>query len=40
MVEVVFVENVDYVGCKEFNTLANQILDDYALTIDCVKEIS
>lgn len=25
-----FVENVDYVGCKEFNPLANQELTDYA----------
>lgn len=35
-----FVENIDYVGCKEFNTLANQDLNDFALTIDCAKEIS
>lgn len=35
-----FVENQDYVGCKEFNTLANQELIDYALTLDCAKEIS
>jgi anti-repressor protein len=35
-----FIEGVDYVGCKEFNALANQELDDYALTIDCAKEIS
>lgn len=35
-----FNEFVDYVGCKEFNTLANQELDDYSLTIDCAKEIS
>lgn len=35
-----FEENVDYVGCKEFNTLANQELIDYALTIDTSKEIS
>jgi anti-repressor protein len=35
-----FSERVDYVGCKVFNTLANQELDDYALTIDCAKEIS
>lgn len=32
-----FVENVDYVGCKEFNTLANQELTDYALTIETAK---
>lgn len=35
-----FIENVDYVGCKQFNTLANQELTDYALTINCAKEIS
>ncbi|NGM63511.1 phage antirepressor protein [Sphingobacterium sp. SGG-5] len=35
-----FVENTDYVGCKVFNTLANQELQDYALTLDTAKEIS
>lgn len=35
-----FTENEDYVGCKQFNTLANQELIDYALTLDCAKEIS
>lgn len=35
-----FIEDIDYVGCKEFNTLANQDLMNYALTIDCAKEIS
>jgi anti-repressor protein len=35
-----FVENVDYVGCKVFNALANQDFTYYALTIDIVKEIS
>lgn len=35
-----FVENIDFVGCKVFNTLANQELDDFAITIDCAKEIS
>jgi anti-repressor protein len=35
-----FTENVDYIGCKEFNTLANQELTDYALTLNCAKEIS
>lgn len=35
-----FAENVDYVGCKVFNTLANQELQDYALTLDTAKEIS
>lgn len=32
--------NIDYVGCKEFNALANQVLTDYALTIDMAKEIA
>ena len=35
-----FIENVDFVGCRVFNTLANQELSDFALTIDCAKEIS
>jgi anti-repressor protein len=35
-----FVENIDYVGCKVFNALANQELTDFSLTIDCAKEIS
>jgi len=35
-----FVENIDFVGCKVFNTLANQELQDFALALDCAKEIS
>lgn len=35
-----FVEGIDYVRCEEFNTLANQILTNYALTLDCAKEIA
>lgn len=35
-----FDENIDYVGCKQFNTLANQELEDFALTLDTAKEIS
>ena len=35
-----FTENIDYQGCKVFNTLANQELTDYALSLDCAKEIS
>ena len=35
-----FVENVDYVGCKVFNALANQELQDHTLTLDMAKEIS
>lgn len=35
-----FTENVDYVGCKVFNTLANQELQDYAMTISMAKEVS
>lgn len=32
-------EGVDYVGCKVFNTLAHQELQDYQLTIETAKEI-
>jgi anti-repressor protein len=35
-----FKENQDYGGCKVFNTLANQELTDYVLTINTAKEIS
>ncbi|MBM6707771.1 phage antirepressor KilAC domain-containing protein [Ligilactobacillus salivarius] len=35
-----FEEGVDYVGCKVFNTLAKQELQDHALTLDMAKEIS
>ena len=35
-----FVEDVDYVGCKVFNALANQELQDYAMTISMAKEVS
>lgn len=35
-----FVEGTDFIGCSEFNALANQQLADYILTIDCAKEIS
>lgn len=35
-----FEEGVDYVGCKEFNALANQELVNYAISIDMAKEIS
>lgn len=35
-----FTEGVDYLGCKVFNTLANQYLTDYAITLDTAKEIS
>jgi len=35
-----FVENEDYLGCKVFNTLANQELQDFALTLDTAKEIA
>lgn len=34
-----FVENQDYTGCKKFNTLANQELQDYELTVDMAKHI-
>ena len=35
-----FEENVDYLGCKVFNTKANQELQDYYLSLDCAKEIA
>jgi anti-repressor protein len=35
-----FIENQDFTGCKVFNTLAKQELQDYALILDCAKEIS
>ena len=34
-----FEEGIDFVGCKEFNTLARQELQDYRLTADCAKQI-
>jgi len=40
MLQYGFVENVDYVGCKTFNTLANQDLVNHQLTLDMAKEIS
>ena len=35
-----FEEGVDYLGCKVFNTQANQELQDYYLSLDCAKEIA
>ena len=35
-----FEENLDYTGCKVFNILAKQELQDYAMTIDMAKEFS
>lgn len=34
-----FEENIDYQGCKKFNTLANQELQDYEMSIDMAKHI-
>ncbi len=34
-----FEENSDYVGCKKFNTLANQELQDYEMSVDMAKHI-
>lgn len=34
-----FVENEDYTGCKKFNTLANQELQDYDMSVDMAKHI-
>lgn len=35
-----FGEYVDYLGCKVFNTLANQELEDFILSLTCAKEIA
>lgn len=35
-----FAETTDYLGCKVFNTLAKQELQDHQLTIEMAKEIS
>lgn len=40
MLQYGFEENIDYTGCKTFNTLARQELQDYAITLDMAKEIS
>lgn len=40
MIKYGFEENVDFVGCKVFNTLAKQELQDHALKLDMAKEIS
>ncbi len=34
-----FEENTDYTGCKVFNTLAKQELQDYELSVDMAKQI-
>ena len=34
-----FVEGEDYSGCKVFNTLAKQELQDYSLSVDMAKQI-
>ena len=35
-----FEENIDFVGCKYFNTQANQELQNYVLKLDMAKELS
>ena len=39
MLKYGFIENIDYTGCKIFNTQANQELDEYILKIDMAKQI-
>lgn len=39
MLKYGFIENVDYTGCKVFNTLAKQELDEYILKLDTAKQI-
>lgn len=40
MLKYGFDENIDFVGCKTFNALARQELQDHSLKIDMAKEIS
>ncbi|PCR99079.1 phage antirepressor KilAC domain-containing protein [Lactococcus fujiensis] len=40
MVKYGFIENSDYIGCKVFNTLAKQELQDHIIKLDMAKEIS
>lgn len=40
MLQYGFIENEDYLGCKVFNTLAKQYLQDYEITIDMAKHIA
>lgn len=40
MTQYGFEENIDYSGCKVFNTLAHQELQDHQLSIEMAKEIS
>ena len=39
MLKFGFEENKDYLGCKEFNTLAKQELQNYYISLDMAKEI-
>ncbi|WP_461198505.1 phage antirepressor KilAC domain-containing protein [Enterococcus sp. N249-2] len=40
MLKYDFSENIDFVGCKVFNALARQELQDHVLKLDMAKEIS
>lgn len=40
MLKYGFTEGIDYTGCKVFNALARQALQDHALKLDMAKEIS
>lgn len=40
MLQYGFIENEDFTGCKVFNTLAKQELQEYIITLDMAKEIS
>lgn len=35
-----FDEGIDFIGCKTFNALANQELQDYFISIDMAKEVA
>ncbi|EPH61123.1 toxin-antitoxin system, toxin component, Bro family [Enterococcus faecium 13.SD.W.09] len=40
MLKYGFSENIDFVGCKVFNALARQELQDHVLKLDMAKEVS
>lgn len=35
-----FIDNYDYLGCRIYDALARQDLDDYAMTIDMAKQVA
>ena len=39
MIQYGFIDGIDFTGCKTFDTLARQELDDAQITIDMAKQI-